>query len=53
MAKVKKQRRQISKETESAVIGYWRGGAPIEQICVITDLFYPVVKRIIEDYKKV
>ena len=35
----------------SAIIGYWRSGASLEQICVVTGMKYWKVESIIENYK--
>ena len=35
---------------KSAIIGYWRSGAPIEQICWITGMKYYKIEKIIKDY---
>lgn len=38
---------------ESAIIGYWRMGATMEEMCAATGLYYLVIKKIIESYKKI
>lgn len=35
----------------SACVGYWRCGAPLEQICVIMGIAFWKIEKIIEDYK--
>lgn len=42
----------MKKETQSAIIGFWRMGAPIEQICHVTNVPYQKVELIIEKYIK-
>lgn len=41
-----------SKEVKSAIIGYYRGGSPIEQISHVANVRYQLVKSIIMDYLK-
>jgi hypothetical protein len=38
-------------ELKAAVIGHWRNGATLAEICAATNLFYIVVKKIILNYK--
>jgi hypothetical protein len=35
---------------KSAIIGYWRCGSSIEQICVITGVYYTVIAKLIKTY---
>lgn len=42
---------KITNETKSAIIGYWRCGAILEQICVITGIAFWKIDKIITDYK--
>ena len=35
---------------KSAIVGFWRCGAPIEQICWITNVKYWKVEEIINNY---
>lgn len=36
---------------ESAIIGFWRMGAPIEQISWVIGIHYFIVERVITNYK--
>jgi hypothetical protein len=36
----------------SAIVGYWRCGATLEQICVLKGIEYYKVVKIIENYQK-
>lgn len=36
---------------KSAIIGYWRSGTKIEQICVITGKPYDLIFSVIHNYK--
>ncbi len=42
----------MNEYVKAAIIGFWRSGATTEQICVVTGLFYPVIQKIINDYKR-
>lgn len=36
---------------ESAIIGFYRGGATMEEMVGVTGLYWKVIKRIIDNYK--
>jgi len=42
----------MNTELKSAVIGHWRNGATLTEICAATDLYYLVIKKIIVIYEK-
>lgn len=42
----------IEPSLKAAVIGHWRNGATIAEICGATDLYYLVIKKIVDEYKK-
>ena len=42
---------EITLEQRSAIIGYWRMGAPLEQIALITGIYYFTIEKIILDYE--
>ena len=42
----------MSNELKAAVIGYWRNGATLAEVCAATGLFYLVIKKIILNYQQ-
>lgn len=38
-------------EQKSAIIGYWRSGATVSEISLITGIHEATIERIINDYK--
>jgi transposase len=42
----------LTKYEKSAIVGYYRSGAPLEQICWIVGLPYVTIERIINQFKK-
>ena len=41
----------ITQYEKAAIIGYWRGGAPLEQICWIMGKPFWKIEKTIEEYK--
>ena len=41
----------MDKNLKSSVIGFWRSGASVEEVCGVTGLYYSVIMNIIKDYK--
>ena len=42
---------KITEHQKSAIVGYWRCGAPLEQICVVTGISFWKIEKIITDHK--
>lgn len=42
---------EVEDNVKSAIIGYWRCGATIDEIMSITNIRYMVIQQIINDYQ--